>query len=39
MKTYKNEQCGFEVDIPEGWSFHSDEAIHYLLGKDHFLIL
>lgn len=24
MKTYRNEECGFEIDLPENWSFHSE---------------
>ena len=27
MKTYKNKEYGFEIDIPEDWSLHKDRVV------------
>jgi len=38
MKTYRSDQHGFEIDIPENWSFHSEGSVSHPLGKDRSLI-
>jgi tetratricopeptide (TPR) repeat protein len=38
MKTYRNEQLGFEIDIPAQWSFRTSDQIGRFLGKNHSLI-
>jgi tetratricopeptide (TPR) repeat protein len=38
MKTYRNEQLGFEIDIPEQWSFRTSDQICRTPGKGHSLI-
>ena len=34
MKTYRNEKIGFEIMIPEEWSFARTQQVSHFLGKD-----
>jgi tetratricopeptide (TPR) repeat protein len=38
MKTYRNEQLGFEVSIPEQWSFEQRHQSSPVPGKGHMLV-